>query len=349
MQVTKTVKHELNWWLSNLTEAYNIIDRGEAQIELQTDATPEAWGAMCDNVRAGGYFSIKEKEMCTNNINAFELKAIQLSLQAFADKLRNKNVLIKSDNITAVAYVVNMGGTKSQLCNKIVNDIWEWCIENKIWVTAEYLPGNLNYFADYESREINPNLEWALTSDIFNGITKVFGKPEIDLFATRLNAKLENYVSWKPDPNALYVNAFTISWSCWYSYCFPPFSLLTQCAQKIRREKAEVLAIVPFWPSQVWFTPIMEMLVEYPLLLPKDKNILYLPQNPQALHPLHAKMRLVTCRLSGDPCRQAEYQKRLSILSHVHGDQELVNSMELTLHNGRAIVIKNRLVPMNHL
>ena len=72
------------------------------------------------------------------------------------------------------------------------------------------MAGCLNVEADELSRGLNLNedLEWALDMDIFQEIVCRFGKPGIDLFASRLNHKLEKYISFRPDPNAMAVDAF---------------------------------------------------------------------------------------------------------------------------------------------
>ena len=49
-----------------------------------------------------------------------------------------------------------------------------------------------------------------LSAPIFQRIVALFGKPDIDLFASRLNAQVEDYVSLKPHPIAKFVDAFTI-------------------------------------------------------------------------------------------------------------------------------------------
>ena len=43
---------------------------------------------------------------------------------------------------------------------------------------------------------------------IFIEITNKFAYPEIDLFATRINTQLQNYVSWSCEPKAKAVDAF---------------------------------------------------------------------------------------------------------------------------------------------
>ena len=55
--------------------------------------------------------------------------------------------------------------------------------------------------------------EWSLVSEGFKFITESFGQFEIDLFASRLNFKLQPYSLWKPDPTANFVDAFSASWA----------------------------------------------------------------------------------------------------------------------------------------
>ena len=43
---------------------------------------------------------------------------------------------------------------------------------------------------------------------IFIEITNKFAYPEIDLFATRINTQLQNYVSWSCEPKAKAVDSF---------------------------------------------------------------------------------------------------------------------------------------------
>ena len=46
--------------------------------------------------------------------------------------------------------------------------------------------------------------------DASSTIAQLCGKPKIDLFASRLNAQLLFYASWKLDPGASFTNAFTV-------------------------------------------------------------------------------------------------------------------------------------------
>ena len=44
-------------------------------------------------------------------------------------------------------------------------------------------------------------------------IVSTFGKPNINLFASRINHQLSNYIFWRLDPGAKAVDAFSINWS----------------------------------------------------------------------------------------------------------------------------------------
>ena len=78
--------------------------------------------------------------------------------------------------------------------------------------------------ADEKSRKENEDAEWMLNPDILSDILDILDvKPEIDMFASRLNHQFPRYVSYKPVPDAEAVNAFTMSWSDVTFYASLPF------------------------------------------------------------------------------------------------------------------------------
>ena len=153
-----------------------------------------------------------------------------------------------------------MGGTQSTLCNTIAKEIWLWAITQGVWTTITHIPGKLNREADLigsgNFTGHDDRTDWSLDPIIFELITKKLGQPEIDLFASYSNAKaVACYYLWKPDLGAFHVDAaFTVSWSGPLTYCFPPFSLLGRCLQKIAMDQAGCIIIIPNWPTQPWLT-----------------------------------------------------------------------------------------------
>ena len=79
----------------------------------------------------------------------------------------------------------------------------------------------------------------------FQTIQNKYPLLEIDLFASRLNEQLPEYVARQPDPECVAVNAFTIPWKFKMFYAFPPFSLIPRCIQKILQDKATGILITP--------------------------------------------------------------------------------------------------------
>ncbi|CAB4029694.1 Hypothetical predicted protein [Paramuricea clavata] len=75
--------------------------------------------------------------------------------------------------------------------------------------------------------------------------------PVIDLFASHINKQFDQYVSYRPDPFASDIDAFTISWADTNFYCFPPFSCILRVARKIIRDRARGVLVVRQWPNTV--------------------------------------------------------------------------------------------------
>ena len=121
---------------------------------------------------------------------------------------------------------------------------------------------------------------------------KVFGQPDIDLFASRLNAQIMTYVSWKPDPKASFIDAFSIKWSNCLFYAFPPFCLISRCLQKIIQDQATGIIIVPLWTTQPYFSMLLSLLVAVPRLFQITRQNLVHP-NLSRPHPLLGHLKLL--------------------------------------------------------
>ena len=93
------------------------------------------------------------------HINYSEIKAAFLGLRAFFKNCSNKQILLRIDNITALAYINKMGGIKYRSLNYITKKLWEWCRDRDIWVFAEYIASSDN-LADEGSRVTNVDIEW---------------------------------------------------------------------------------------------------------------------------------------------------------------------------------------------
>ena len=108
-------------------------------------------------------------------------------------------------------------------------------------------------------------------------------------------------MSWKLDPQAWAIDAFTIQWKNINFYAFPPFSIIPRVLRKLQQDQATGIFILPNWPTQAWFPVMLLLLIDHPYRASPHKYLLSLPHAPQEMHPLHKKLDLLVLHLSGDP------------------------------------------------
>ena len=138
------------WWRTH-SSLHKGIPLGSPLVEafLFTDSSAVGWGAHMDKRTTSGRWSEAMKEL---HINVLELNAIWLGLQAFEDTLHDSNVAIMCDNVSAIAYLRNQGGTRSQQMCRMAIDTCEWAEERSMTLIPRHLPGHLNVLADHLSR-----------------------------------------------------------------------------------------------------------------------------------------------------------------------------------------------------
>ena len=155
-----------------------------------------------------------------------------------------------------------------------------------------HLSGSQNSAADSLSRSKqikNPRTEWSLDISTMKFISKHLSfTPNIDLFASHLNYKFKLYSSFKPDPFAMHVDAFTLNWNTWTAFAYPPFSLLNRCLAKLDADEVKDIAmIVPVWPTAPFFGNLLRHLKSPPVLLPPETvQLMWLPWDPKRRYPM---------------------------------------------------------------
>ena len=87
------------------------------------------------------------------------------------------------------------------------------CTRKQVTLKAHHMPGLLNVIADKLSRLGQTiQTEWSLHPEVFQAICSQWHQSQVDLFATRFNNKLSQFVSPVPDPQAWAVDALSLSW-----------------------------------------------------------------------------------------------------------------------------------------
>ena len=143
------------------------------------------------------------KDESPEHINVLEMRAVELPLASFLPQLAGQSVVLMSNNTSVVAYLWHQGGTMSCRLCLMVSVIALWSEQQSVRLEALCIPGKKNILAYQLSRldQILPT-EWSMLPRVFHGICRVFGRPYLDLFATRANNELQLYVYPVTDPLA---------------------------------------------------------------------------------------------------------------------------------------------------
>ena len=108
IQISYEAREDLEWWLHNVsTWNGRSLQAVSPELEVETDVSQTGWGAYCQGCLTGCRWSEEEKSL---HINELELLAALFALKAFLKHMQNVSVLLKSNNMTTVAYIAKPSG-----------------------------------------------------------------------------------------------------------------------------------------------------------------------------------------------------------------------------------------------
>jgi len=280
---TAQVKEDLQWWLDNL-EVWNgrsILPSTVDEI-LEVDSSGSGFGSERLPGKRWkwhtGYWTQRTRD---NNVK--ELLSVDFGLVHYSTKWSwtNKTILIKTDNVAAMAYVNRMGGKIPALC-RIAERLHNFALNRRLTVRAEWIAGKTNVEADKASRIQEDYKESQLNPMIFNWVRSNLGPLEIDLFASTENAQLKRFVTLRAQRSSYYFDALAHLFPKRGGYANPPFILIPRILQKVRAERVERLVLIaPLWTGQAWWPSLVDLLVAPPLLLPRYHALLLVNQEPR--------------------------------------------------------------------
>lgn len=108
-------------------------------------------------------------------------------------------------------------------------------------------------------------------------IIRTFGIPDIDIFASKANAKCLKYVSWD------------------------------RVIQKIISDKAIGILVVPNWPTQSWYPIFLNLLLEDPIIFEASEYLISSPFREK--HPLYSSFFPASGEIGGESLKRKEIPK----------------------------------------
>ncbi|XP_064088647.1 uncharacterized protein LOC135203010 [Macrobrachium nipponense] len=210
-EVTDKIKQDLRWWLDpkKLGQGVSLHIKSPLRA-LFADVSDSGWGATLGSEEVSGTW---EGAQVSWHINQKELKAIHLALLHFQKQISGLIIQVNSDNTTALAYIRKQGGTHSFSLYETARELLLWAQEKEISLLMRFIQGERNVQADLLSRknQVLPT-EWTLNPQVFEQLWGLWGRPNIDLFATNRNKRLENYCSPIADPRAIAIDVLLMDW-----------------------------------------------------------------------------------------------------------------------------------------
>ncbi|CAL4240633.1 unnamed protein product, partial [Meganyctiphanes norvegica] len=141
-------------------------------LQLMTDASRGGW---CGVLLPHKVWGLWPPEFGVHSSNWLELEAIYLSLVEFLQLLKGQDVLIMTDNTTAVSCLRHQGSLRSGPLMSLTITILEFCLLHSITLVPKHLPGGLNVLADRGSRSDPITTEWSLDKETFGWLSSLAG------------------------------------------------------------------------------------------------------------------------------------------------------------------------------
>lgn len=240
------------------------------EVELFTDSSDFGWGGVCTTTEqtARALWDLAESDW---HINLKELTAIRYALLSLLETVKGKVVSLKIDSLV-VFYQLRKWASTVPAAMVELRRLQELLLLHRIQLVPNWIPSTEN-LADHPSREVEKE-DWRLCDEAFALICSKFGRPTCERFASMQNHHLPVYNSKDVDVFTAGVDAFEqTDWEQQFSYCNPPWSLLTKLVGFLSTlDRCHCLVVSPWWPRAAWFPPLARLAQQY-MFLPPAPNL----------------------------------------------------------------------------
>jgi hypothetical protein len=326
-----------------------LFGRSKVLATLWTDACDYQWGLVLiikgERVLEVAYpFSAEEvlNWHITKKETAGLVRGLEIVLRMYPE-IKNGTISCKTDATTTKAYLKKAGGRLTHL-NLLIWTVIRNLTQRQVLLHVEHVAG-LRNISDAPSRLVLGLEEFSLNNRIYSKLVKMWGEPQVDLFAAQWNHKCWEYASkhaW--DLEATHVDAMSLNWAQLKAplYAHPPVykKLILRIVRKVQEDQVESMyLVVPLW-KQHWLAEALQMTVTLPILLQCNKELL----SPPPAYSLVEELRnrdwsipalwkwFVVLHISGGRCNaEATRQNWRQAFSPSTNRKQMVNQVATTI------------------
>ena len=258
IQLSQGIKGEIKFWLENL-DRFNtkncFSDKGPIVVDLmEGDASNSGCGSILNgSLVAAKIFNAYERSQSSTHR---EISNIHFSLVSFAEKIKGRDLTFKTDSQSAAR--ICKVGSMNPILQFFAEAIFEFCWENNVSLSVEWIPRTENQKADAVSRlaDVVDIDDWTLSEEFFQILNNKWGPFTIDLFANYYNYKCPKFYSLFYSKGSAGVNAFCYNWANENALIVPPIPLVIKALRHAKACHCKGTLVVPFWNSAP-FWPVL--------------------------------------------------------------------------------------------
>jgi hypothetical protein len=167
-------------------------------------------------------------------------------LQSLSEICNNKLAVAQVDAMNLLG-IVNRGSPSLAL-NNLAREVFLLCLSHKITNLVEWVPREINAFADDISKWLIPD-DHSISRPYFNMLDHKRGPHTCETFSTNENNRRSKLYSLHRYRGTSRVNGFDFDWSFDNCWMHAPFRLIGNIWRKLKEQGARATIIVPLWIS----------------------------------------------------------------------------------------------------
>ncbi|KAI2668217.1 ORF V: Enzymatic polyprotein [Labeo rohita] len=239
------------------------------RVTLATDASLTGWGAVMSGHPARGLWSGRHLSW---HINCLEMLAVFQGLKHFLPDLRDRHVLVRTDNTAVVSYINHQGGLRSRPLYKLAHQILVWSqgtplTESSFCARVSQCGSRRPVETGAEARGMDASPRG--------------GEADLESVWSSPGGPVCHEGQCTMSPLVLSSSSSSTGAGCHgtdvaeaASVRFSPIALLPGVLERVRRDGVSLLLVAPFWPGRVWFSDLISLLDGSPWEIPVRRDLL---------------------------------------------------------------------------